>query len=183
MTILDSLNPFKSVADVVAIYNENMEQVFTQARPLKAIVKQGAQLMVHPVETGSSITDDKIILPREIDFPMVFDSDTYAEGYQNVKQAFIDSTILSVQTRVDTYGSMVISEMPHQEDADMYATISMNLKLREIQFVEAQFATLPPRKVTDKKDSSTNKRGQLTGKDASAPVTEKSQSILFGLFN
>ena len=185
MTILDSLNPFKSVADVVAIYDENMEQVFSGARIIKAILKPTSQLMVHPVETGNTIVDDKIILPVEIDLSVIFDSDTVSEEYQNVKQAFRDSKLFSLQTRVDTFTNLVIADIPHQEDADMYATVSMNLKLKEVQFVQAQFDTLPPKKVEDKKDSTTAKRGQITAKDAAdgSPVQEKSQSILFELFN
>jgi len=176
MSILDSLNPFKEVADVVAIYDENMTQLFTSARMIKADIKESAQVMTHPVETGETITDDKIILPVEIDLAIIFDAKTHAEGYKQIKQAFIDSTIISLQTRVDTYPDLIISDYPHREDAEMYDTITMNLRLKEIKFVTAQFATLPPRKVSDKKDASTANRGTLTATQSNAATTEKATS-------
>ena len=63
MALFDPRFPAAS-ADVVAVFNQATgAQVFADARPLKAVVSETAQLMTHPLEDGSNIIDHRIILP------------------------------------------------------------------------------------------------------------------------
>ena len=107
-------------------------QMFVNARPLKATVRETSKVMEHPVETGSIISDHHIINPVEIDIPVIVTAQNYASTYTQIRQAFINATLLSVKTRTGTYQNMIIAEMPHEEESEMYNAIVIALRLRQV---------------------------------------------------
>lgn len=168
-------------SDVVGVFTSDFIQVFERARPLKATIKEDAKVFDHPLETGATITDHRIILPIEIEISLILQSKDYRDVYQQIKQLFLNATLLVVQTRAGVYENQLISSMPHEEDPEYYDTITLALKLKEAQFVEPQFASLPPRAVRNKSNASTEKRGEQ--QPMPAAETERNSSILFEVFN
>jgi hypothetical protein len=170
--------------DVVGVFDSNFNQLFADARPVSAKVKETAKLADHPVESGSIITDNRVILPIEIDLAMVLTPATYVDTYNEIKNTFNSNDTVYVQTNTGLYMNFLIKEMPHDESADHFDTITMVVKLREVQFVAPSISTLPPLA-----DSAKN-NGNLNGKSATATqteqATEKTQnssaaySLLFG---
>lgn len=132
-TISDLLNNFAAV-DVVGIFDENLQQVFQEARPLKADVKETAQVMTHPIETGVKIADNKIINQVEITLNVMINSRYYNSVYTQIKQAFVSGTLLSIQTRTGVYPNMIVRSMPHQETPDEYDSIIMQLDFIEVLY-------------------------------------------------
>lgn len=121
--------------DIVGVYNQDsMTQVFGNARPAKASVRETSKLLNHPAETGVILSDHKVILQNEINIPMVIDSRYWSSTYQQIRNAWLNSTKLAVQTRTGVYRNMVIQNMPHEEDADMFDVITLGLNLKEVQF-------------------------------------------------
>jgi hypothetical protein len=162
MGLLDIRLPNAS-ADVVAVFDQNFRQVFSGARPMKAEVKETAKLMEHPVETGVTITDHRIIDPIEIQILFHVGTDQYRSIYEEIKKYFNNATLLTVQTRTSNYANMLIQELPHGEVPEVFDAIVMNLSFKEVLFVEAQFSTLPAKKVANPANASTKDRGQLNG--------------------
>lgn len=133
---LNGLLNIRTNIDIVGIYDsETLQQVFQDARPAQASVKVSAKVMDHPTETGTVLSDHKIINPREIEFALIVPSQFYSSTYQQIVAAFNNSTLLAVQTKADVYQNMIISALPHEEDADKYDVITMSLRLREILYV------------------------------------------------
>src|ERR1700710_65297 len=83
-----------SNVDIVGIYNDTA-QVYVQARPLKASVRETSKIMDHPVETGVVLSDHHIINPVEIDLPLIISSQYYAQTFSQIRQAFVNATALS----------------------------------------------------------------------------------------
>jgi len=167
-----------AAVDVVGVFDQNFNQLFALARPLKAAVKEDGKLMEHPLETGASIIDHRITLPVEIDLSLIMTRGEYRDVYQRIRQAFRNGDLMTVQTKTGTYENMVISACPHDEDPELYDTISMGLKLVEAQFVQAQFGKLTLAKVRNPSNASTVDKGQQQ------PTTSTRRgSILFGVFN
>lgn len=129
--------------DVVGVFTSDFRQVFKDARPIKAMVKPNSKLMEHPIEIGAQIADHRIILQVEIELSMILSRETYRNTYQQIKQLRLDAAVLTVQTKADSYFNQVIQDLPHEEDPDMFDTISVALKLKEIQFVTPQFIVVP----------------------------------------
>jgi hypothetical protein len=165
-------------ADVVAIYDQQFRQVFQLARPIKAVVKEASKVMEHPLETGATIIDHTIILPVEIELSIIPTRGEFRDVFQRIRQAFKNRELFSVQTKTGMYENQLIQDIPHDEDPDLFDTISLAVKMREVQLVAAQFAKLPPRKVRNPSDASTVDRGQQQPKEST-----RGSSVLFGVFN
>lgn len=132
--VLDLLNNGSSV-DVVGIYNGELRQVFADARPLRAEVRETSMVMKHPVETGTIIADNHIINPVEINLLLIIKSEFYSSVYGQIKQAFVAGDLLSIQTRTGVYNNMIIANMPHLENPDAYDAVTMSLNLVEVLYV------------------------------------------------
>jgi hypothetical protein len=167
-----------AAVDVVGVFDSGLNQLFQDARPIKAMVKEQSKLMDNPGETGISITDHRIFEPTEIELSLVLRPATFRDTYAQIKTAYQQLTPLSVQTKTDTYANMYVLAMPHDEDPDIFDTVSLALKLREVNLVTAQFAQLPAGQVKKASNSSTVKTGQKT----TTTATPQQQSVLHELF-
>lgn len=180
-----------SAVDVVGVFDSSFNQVFPQARPIKATVKPSAKLMDHPVEDGSSITDHRVILPTELELTVILSDEEFRNTYSQIRQYFLDTEMLIVQTYTGSYSDMVIESMPHDESSGDVGMVALSLKLREVILVTAQFQALPASSVSQestgekgKRNASTVKRGEQTGKTETAPTSggEKRSSTLYDIF-
>lgn len=171
--------------DDIAIYDSDFGQVFRSARPLKAQISEPSKLMEHPLETGAVVADHRIVLPTETVVSMILDADNYRQTYQRIRQAYQSGTQYTVQMRAGGYKNMVIADMPHEESTDVFDTIAITLKFREVQFVSAQFVKLPAVKVSKKNTAkqSTKDRGQQAPKAPTPSQAAKSTSLLARIFN
>lgn len=175
MGLLDVRLPNFS-ADAVAVFDEGFNQVFENARPIKAKVYESAKVMEHPVETGVMVTDHRVINPVEIELSLILTALDYRSVYQQIKQIYRDATLLTVQTKTDSYLNMIISDMPHDEDPDLFDAIAIAVKLKEVLYVTAQFGTLPASRVANPVNASTVQKGEQQTTEGGSP------SILYGIF-
>lgn len=162
-----------SRVDVVGIWAQDFTQFIPFSRPIKCSVTEPSKNMEHPIETGSVVTDHRVILPVEAELSLIMDAATYRDQYQQIKSAYLAGELFYLHTRTGIYPNMMITDIPHDETPDIFDTIALALKLREVQFVTAQFLPLPPRKVADKTSQSTKDRGQLQSKEPTAEQTSK----------
>lgn len=181
MSLISALLPNFS-ADVVAVFDQSFNQLFDGARPLKASINESAKVMEHPVETGVVITDHKIINPIDIELSMLLTPATYTDVYGQIKQTFLAGSLLTVQTRTASYPNMLIAEMPHEEDPGMFDVIALALKLHEVQFVQAQYGTLPPSKVKKKSNASTADKGQVQTSEPNTSILKQGADAVTGYF-
>lgn len=166
-------------SDLVAVLDSDFNQVFPGARPFKVTVREAAKVMEHPIETGATITDFRIIVPIEGEFSLIIPGPNYRSVYAEIKQYFLNATLLILQTKATSHENMLIAEMPREEDPDMYDAISMSIRFKEAQFVTAQFGRLPASKVQNKSQASTVDRGSISG---TSPTDPTKSSILYGTF-
>lgn len=165
-TIIDNLLPSAAI-DYVAVFTQDFTQVFTKARAIKAVVKEQAKVMEHPVESGAIITDHRIILPVEIELSLILQAPDYQDVYKTIRQFYLNGTLLVVQTRSGIYENQLISGMPHEEDPAQYNALAIALSLKQVQFVTAQFGVVPK----NPKNSNTVDRGTQQGTTANGPKT------------
>ncbi len=169
--------------DVIGIFDSTTyEQYFVTARPIKVSVAEVAKVMTHPVENGATISDFKVIMPVQIQMSMVLNPAEYRATYQSIKTAFIKSTLFIVQTRSDMYLNMMISAMPHEEEAAMYDTIPLALKMEEVKLATTIIGTVKKKvsKPKNKKHSDTVKTGKQNAKTTDATKQKADESVLHG---
>lgn len=164
--------------DVVAVLTSDFRQVFAKARAVKATVMRASKTMEHPLETGATVVDYRIVLPTTIELSLILASDDYKAVYQQVRDLFLQGTLLTVQTRVDSFPSMLIEKIPHDETPEMFDGVALALSLKEALFVTPQFSNL---KVASPQNSTTVQRGQQQPAETPNPSARRS-SVLSGIF-
>ncbi len=170
--LISTLLPSFAV-DTVAVFTQDFTQVFRNARALKAVVKEQAKVMEHPVESGAIITDHRIILPIEIELSLLLTKDDYKDVYQTIRGYYLQGTLLVVQTRSGVYQNMLIQSMPHEENPDMYEALALALGLKQVIFATAKFGVVPKAP----KNSAQVPRGTQQG--TTTPTTS-TYDLLFG---
>lgn len=130
--------------DIVGVFDQqSFSQVFPGARPMKASVRETSRVMDYPVETGVTLSDHHVINPTEIELMMVINSLEYGSAYQAIRNAWVNATLLMVQTRTGVYRNMIVAQMPHEETPDMYDAIYQTVRLREVIFVAPSSIAAP----------------------------------------
>jgi hypothetical protein len=123
--------------DVVGVF-DGYSQVFRDARPITASVREEAKMMEHPLESGAVVTDHMVIQPVEIELALTLIPETYRDTYKAIKELYLQGALLTVQTRADNYENQVIASLPHEENPEIFDTITIGLKLKEVRIVKAQ---------------------------------------------
>jgi hypothetical protein len=163
ISIIDTLLP-SFAFDAVAVFNQDYEQLFRDARSIKAVVKEQSKVMEHPLETGAVIADHRIVLPVEIELSLILTPASYQDTYKAIRSYYLNGTILIIQTRTGVYENQIIESIPHEETPEQYDAISLTLSLRQALFVIPE-NTITPLNPTD---STTVDRGQQGISNANA---------------
>ena len=172
LNIINNLLPSASV-DTVAIFDKSYNELFSQAKSIKAVIKEQSKLMEHPIESGAIITDHRIILPIEIDLSLILASSDYQDVYKSIRSYFFQATLLIVQTRSGIYQHQIISALPHEEDPSMYDALTIALSLKQVVYVSAQYTNVPKSQT----NTSTVDRGQQQGIPATNSQLTYAQKI------
>ncbi len=121
--------------DIVGIYDADLNPLFVDIQYMQAEVRESSQVMRHPVETGTMIADNHIINQIEINIATMIKSQFYTSMYNQLKQAFVSGTSLIVQTRTGVYANMIIADMPHSENPDIFDGVVIHLHLIEVLYI------------------------------------------------
>jgi hypothetical protein len=170
--------------DVVAVFDSNFNQLFSDARPMTADVKEEAKLMKHPVESGATYVDFRVIEPIKIDLHMTLRATDYVNTYQQIKQVFLAGNTVTVQTNTGPYLNMLLGKMPHKENPNVFDTIKITLSFEEIQlFSLGGTSALPPSLTTKAGGNVTGQTATQTQENAAIAQTQQSSaaySIFYG---
>lgn len=165
------------VADVVAVFDVDFNQVFPDSQPIKASIKENSTFFKHPLETSVVRTDHIIFNPIELSLSVILSGNEYRDTYQQIKQIYQSQTELIVQTKTTTYEKMFIQSIPHEETPDSFDAVVMNIQLIETLIAETLVTFQPARDI----DSNTRNRGQQQT-ETPTDVNSDRGSTLFRLF-
>lgn len=177
MTTLSATDDLVCILD-----NETLQQLFTTASPMRMTVRETKRTTKYPVEDGSTRSDHVIVDPVEISIDLILESEFARDGYEQIRQAWRDNRLVTVQGKVSSYPGMLITEIPHDSSPEYGMGIAMPIRLEEWRSVEPQYADLPPSKVKSPKQASTAKKGQKQAAEADAPTARKA-SVAYRVFN
>lgn len=169
-----------SAADVVGIFDSEFRQLVPEGRPIKATVTEPSKVMEHPLEDGATVADHRVFMPVEIEMTLLVPP----EVFQRLRAIYRQTETVTIQTNSGSYDSMVIETLPHDVTPDAFDMLPVAAKFREVQFVAAQFQSLPPRAVgksangNASRNASTAKKGEQSGK-AAAPATAQRSSLAY----
>jgi hypothetical protein len=169
--------------DLVAILNsESLQPLFAGAAPMRVTVRETSKLTSWPVEDGTQRTDHRVLDPVEIELPLLLATEDARNLFNQLRQAFVAGDELVIQTKVRSYESMMIVEMPHDQMPEQGDSIPVAVRFKEVRVIKPEFGTLPPQQVANPAQASTVQRGGQQTTEASAPERRKA-SALYGLVN
>jgi hypothetical protein len=172
-----------SAVDVVAIYDQNFNQLFPNVRPVKAKIDRKACFPKHPLETGAVIGDHRILQPIEIEMPMIFSSASFYDDYQAILTAYNSNNSLIIQTKVGTFTDMYIQEMPSDESPETIDTVTLIFKFIQVFVVQSSSMAISKSPT----DAATVNKGYQQGTTQTAPSGDAnasggSGSVTYGWF-
>lgn len=177
------MTTLSSTQDLVCILdNENFQQLFSAASPMRMTIRETKRATTYQVEDGSTRSDHVVVDPVEISIDLIFEDEFARDGYEQIRQAWNENRLVSVQGKVSTYPNMLITEIPHEESPDYGMGISMPMRLIEWRSVQPQYGSLPPSKVKSAKQASTAKQGQKQTTASDVP-TQRKASVAYRIFN
>lgn len=122
--------------DVVQIIDpDTLQQIFENARPILADIDESQRVMEHPVESGASIADFRVIDPKNLTLSLIIPAPDFTSTYEQIRTYFTNAQLVSVQTKTDVYQNLLISRLPHREDPEKFDVITLTLHLREVLYV------------------------------------------------
>jgi hypothetical protein len=179
MQLSDSLST-STQQQVTILDAESFETLFASAHPMRVSVMEAKRATKFAVEDGTERSDHVVRELTEIQIDFLLADDTRNQ-FESLRQAFDQNKLLTVQTKVRSYESMLIVSMPHDETPELGTAVNVPIRMQEWIEVKPEFGELPPAKVEDKSKSSTVKRGQQTSEESGA-ATERKGSVLSGVF-
>lgn len=162
--------------DVVGIFDENGNQVFSIARPVRCEIKRPTKIFTHPLENQRTLTDHKIIDQVEIEMTLLLRGERGIDAYRSIVQANIESQVFEIRTKFDSFPNMEIFSVPHNELPGQFDTALMKLSFIEIQESPSSFAETST-------TINTQERGRQEPEAATASETEQSSlayRLIFG---
>lgn len=122
---------------------------------MRARVRENGRTMEHPQEQGQIESDYRIILPVEIEIPVIVMAADLRNVYQQIRTQFLTTQLLTVQTTVNVYDDMILAEMPHEESPDYFNTITIYLRFKQVQIASSTTTFAP----ADPQNTNTQNRG------------------------
>lgn len=157
--------------DEVAIIDQTtFKPLFDGVQFLKAKTSNTTSVMSHPVEDGSKVSDHVVFNLVEIEMSAILPI-TDKTAYYQIREYYKKSILVAVQTRTDYYSNMVISAIPDDEDAEMFSSVAMGIKLTEFRAVVPVVVKAPKvSKAKKKKQTPKKDTGKKQPESAKKPV-------------
>ena len=168
---------------VALLDGENLQPIFPNASPMQASVRNTSKYTSYVVESGEEINDGhRVINPVEIDVMVALTIDARSV-YDTIYQAWLSGRKFQIQGKMRSYPDMYLQDMPHDETIDTGNGAMVQLKFKEVRVGNIEFGTLPPRKVANKNQADSVKKGNQQTTESTPATKRKGQSVLFGVFN
>lgn len=162
---------------VIAVLDEEGEQLFETVSLMAVQVNPSKTFSNHTLENGQVVADNVIDNQDRINLQLILDPGDYVDVFAEIQTLYDAVTPISVQTRVETYTSLYMEAMPHDETPSIANTIAININLVEQQIVSSTSQTLTESDVSNSADASTVKSGQKTSTESTTVLQD-----LFGGF-
>lgn len=118
-----------------------------------------SKMCEHPVESGSVVTDHKIILPKQCTITIAMPAYYQDIVIKEIEKYHKKSTPLSVHDCGMIYNNMVITDYPHTTDVKTASRPVFTIEMKELDTVEPEYVKLDLSKVKAAKNASTVNKG------------------------
>ncbi|WVH05516.1 hypothetical protein KKJFFJLC_00061 [Vibrio phage vB_VpaS_PGB] len=168
------------MAEVIAILDEDGNQLFSSAVNIGVSVAPSKVFARHSIENKQVVIDDQFDNPTSLSMRMILNPSDYVDVYKEIKTAYDSITNFTIQTKVDLYQNMYLESLPHEEDPSMFNTISMTLEFTEQLIVASDSEVLTTANTSNSSDTDTVDSGQKSNTDDDGTVAQRLFRRVFG---
>lgn len=163
----------KTDAKNIALYEqEEQQEIFTDVKIFDASVTKDKQLMEHPKEDGTLITDHVVENPTEITMQVLI-SDFDSASLNQIHDYYKNSTKIVIKVKNQIFPNMIMSGEPFKADSTHYNETVYDLSFKEIQEAVTQYVKMSVPQVKQKKNASTQKLGHKQPQKVSKTTENK----------
>ena len=142
-------------------------------------VDEPSKLCEHPVESGTVITDHKVIEPKRCTVTIAMPAYFQQLVIEELTDYYAKSTPLSVHDVGGIYTNMIIVNKPHETVAKTADRLIFTVEMKQIIVVSSQYVKLDKSKVKFPKDASTANKGVKQPKTDTSILKDIANSGVF----
>ncbi len=142
-------------------------------------IDRPSRLCKHPVESGVTVSDHKIIDPVKCTITIAMPAYYQDIVIKELAEYHQKSTPLSVHDVSGIYNNMVVTNYPNTTDKKTADRLVFNVELEQIIVVDSQYVTLSKEQVANAKNASTVKRGMKQAQTNSSILNDIITSSLW----
>jgi len=143
---------------VLVLDNETLTPIWDSQHPMKVTVRESKRVTGFTVEDGTIRNDHIVDDPVEIEIQFVI-TDELQSQFSELQQTFNDRQLVTIQTKSAVYSSMVVSEVPQEQDNERADAITVNVRFSQWREIAPEFGTLTMQDVDRAEQSDTVNRG------------------------
>lgn len=161
--------------EIIVSTMEGNDQIWADGYFLNVSTNPTATVPAHPLESGSSIADHRIIEPIEATLTILATKATYRQLYSEIRGIHDNSQLVRVHTRTRIMRNMAITAFPDEQNPDMFDAITLDVTLKEMIFVTPSQGTMTSENTRVKADANTVQQGQKSPGGLITAVNENAQ--------
>lgn len=160
---------------ITVVDTETNETIWDQAFHMNISTNPTATVARHPLETGSSVMDHRIIEPLQCTLSLMATKSTYRDLYSAIRAVHENSRLVNIHTRTRVCRNMAITAMPDEQNPDMYDALAIDITFEEMVFVTPSQGTMTSENTRNKADANTIQQGQKSPRGIITAVNENAQ--------
>lgn len=155
--------------------SETAELIWTEVTHMGVSTDRTAQVMQHPVETGSVVMDHRVIDPTTLYLRLIMSKDNYRKVYASIQSYHVQNKLVKIHTRTRVNRNMAIVAFPDEQDPELFDALSMEVTFREMIFISPSQGTMTEENQREKADANTVLQGQKSPGGSITVVNENAQ--------
>lgn len=161
--------------EIMITDNETNEPIWEEITHMGVSTNRTASTPTHPLETGASVMDHRIIEPTEVTLRIIATKNNYRNIYSSIQSYDRNSKLVKIHTRTRVNRNMAIVAYPDEQDPELYDALSLEITFREMLFVTPSQGTMTEENTRNKADANTVQQGQKSPQGIITAVNEGAQ--------
>lgn len=143
---------------VTILDDRTLTPIWESQNPMRVTVRESKRVTKYTVEDGTVRNDHIVDDPIEIEIQFII-TDELQSQFSELQQTFNDRQIVTVQTKSSVYPSMVVEEIPQEQDNERYDAITVDVRFSQWRETVPEYGTLTQQDVDRAEQSDTVNRG------------------------
>lgn len=143
---------------VLILDNETLTPIWDSQNPMKVAVRESKRVTSFTVEDGTVRNDHIVDDPVEIEIQFILTNELQSQ-FSELQQTFNDRQLVTIQTKSAVYSSMVVNEVPQEQDNERADAITVNVRFSQWREIAPEFGTLTMQDADRAEQSDTVNRG------------------------